>query len=83
MTLVWGKKEAFKVANLARPHRTDGGKKKTLLLDIYICGKLYLPNNLQMILPQQTHNLVYPQNEAGWFYLKTKRLLWGIDTLIT
>lgn len=45
MILIWGKKEVFKVVNLVRLYRIDGGKKKIFLLDIYICGKLYFLNN--------------------------------------
>lgn len=48
MTLVWGKKGAFKIANLARAFRTDRGK-KPLLLNTYR-GKLYYQNNLKMKL---------------------------------
>lgn len=48
MTLVWGKKGAFKIANLARAFRTDRGK-KPLLLNTYH-GKLYYQNNLKMKL---------------------------------
>lgn len=48
MILVWGKKGAFKVANLAREFKTDRGKKR-LLMNTY-CGKLYYQNNLKMKL---------------------------------
>lgn len=63
---VWGKKGTFKVANLARTFRNDRGM-KSLPLDTYLCRKSYYQNNLKMILPEQMHNLINPQNEVGWF----------------